>query len=80
MQTRDSQIFFDKYSILSLLAWSRMEHEPPFGMNLINHEYVPESMPSSVQIKNMTISSTKSQIILRTVSLNDLRCVEPGVP
>ena len=37
-------------------------------------------MPSSVQIKNMTISSTKSQIILRTVPLDDLRTFEPGVP
>ena len=60
MQTRDQQVFFDKYSILSLLVWSRLESEVPFGMNLVNDAYVAESCPSSVKIKNMTISATKS--------------------
>lgn len=71
MQTRDNQVFYDKYSILSLLTWTRLEKEPPFGINLINEEYVNDNPLLNANIKNMTISSTKSQVILRDVPLSD---------
>ena len=43
-----------------MIAWSRLETEPPFGMDLINTNLNAEPCPSSVKIKNMTISATKS--------------------
>ena len=61
-QTRDEQVFYDKYSILSLLNWARLETEPPFGMDLLQPDYDPNtsSLSTKINIKNMTISATKS--------------------
>jgi len=61
-QTKDEQVFYDKYSILSLLNWARLETEPPFGMDLLQPDYDPNtsSVSTKINIKNMTISATKS--------------------
>lgn len=64
-QTRDAQVFFDKYSILSLLFWTKLENEPPFDQNIL-----VQNQQNPIGLKNMTISATKSQLILRTIPLS----------
>ena len=75
-QTRDEQVFFDKYSILSVLFWTRLESEPPFGQMLVDcPPHVPldsVEQAGQAQVKSMTISATKSQLILRVVPLSQL--------
>ena len=46
-QTRDGQVFFDKYSILSVLFWTRLETEPPFGQRIAD---CPAHVPLEVSI------------------------------
>ena len=34
-QVKDQQVFYNKYSIISLLTWTRLEEEPPFGDEMV---------------------------------------------
>jgi hypothetical protein len=50
------------------MTWSRLESEPPFGNEFLENNQTP----NSVNIRNLTISATKSQVILRVVPLSSL--------
>ena len=71
-QTRDQQVFYDKYSILSMLSWTRLESEPQFGLHFVNDYSLMQPNRNTVNINNMTISATKSSVVLRNVPLSSL--------
>jgi hypothetical protein len=55
-----------------MLSWTRLESEPPFGSHFVNEYNLMSPNQNSVNINNMTISATKSNVVLRNVPLSSL--------
>ena len=60
-----------------MLAWTRLEYEPPFGSGMVEWPAgVPLSrMPNpeqNITLESLTLSTSKAQLILRTLPLSAL--------